>query len=101
MERRLSCPPARTLSDSQVSHFPRPSTPPQARTFRATSRPHSAPWKPGCLRSAYGAICCHLFKPKNMTDDIFLAQILGHKLLGPNADLSVGQSWEDFFAGED
>jgi hypothetical protein len=28
-----------------------------------------------------------------MTDDIFLAQILGHKLLGPNAALSVGQSY--------
>ena len=31
------------------------------------------PWKPGYLRSAYGAVCCHLFKPKNQTDDIFLA----------------------------
>jgi Telomere resolvase len=49
------------------------------------------------LRSAYGAICCHLFKPKNQTDDIFLAQILGHKLLGPNASLSVGQSYKDFY----
>jgi hypothetical protein len=29
--------------------------------------------------------------PGNMTDHIFLAQILGHKLLGPNASLSVGQ----------
>jgi hypothetical protein len=37
-------------------------------------------WKPGYLRSAYGAICCHKFKPGNQTDDIFLAQILGHKL---------------------
>jgi hypothetical protein len=54
------------------------------------------PWKPGHLRSAYGAICCHKFKPKNQTDDIFLAQILGHKLLGPNASLSVGQSYKDF-----
>jgi Telomere resolvase len=43
------------------------------------------PWKPGHLRSAYGVICCHRFKPKNQTDDIFLAQILGHKLLGPNS----------------
>jgi hypothetical protein len=42
--------------------------------------------------AAHGAICCHMFKPKNQTDDIFLAQILGHKLLGPNASLSVGQS---------
>jgi hypothetical protein len=41
--------------------------------------------------------CCHMFKPKNMTDDIFLAQILGHKLLGPNASLSVGQSYKDFY----
>jgi hypothetical protein len=32
-----------------------------------------------------------------MTDDIFLAQILGHKLLGPNASLSVGQSYKDFY----
>jgi hypothetical protein len=55
------------------------------------------PWKPGYLRSAYGAICCHLFKPRNQTDDIFLAQILGHKLLGPNAALSVGQSYKDFY----
>jgi Telomere resolvase len=55
------------------------------------------PWKPGHLRSAYGAICCHMFKPKNQTDDIFLAQILGHKLLGPNASLSVGQSYKDFY----
>jgi Telomere resolvase len=54
-------------------------------------------WKPGYLRSAYGAICCHKFKPKNQTDDIFLAQILGHKLLGPNASLSVGQSYKDFY----
>jgi hypothetical protein len=55
------------------------------------------PWKPGHLRSAYAAICCHRFKPKNITDDIFLAQILGHKLLGPNASLSVGQSYKDFY----
>jgi hypothetical protein len=34
-----------------------------------------------------------------MTDDIFLAQILGHKLLGPNASLSVGQSYKDFYVG--
>jgi hypothetical protein len=27
-------------------------------------------WKPGYLRSAYGAICCHKFKPKNQTDDM-------------------------------
>ena len=26
--------------------------------------------------------------PKNMTDDIFLAKILGHKLLGPNGESS-------------
>jgi hypothetical protein len=59
------------------------------------------PWKPGYLRSAYGAICCHKFKPKNQTDDIFLAQILGHKLLGPNASLSVGQSYKDFYVRTD
>ena len=34
-----------------------------------------------------------------MTDDIFLAQILGHKLLGPKR-LSVGQSYKDFFVVE-
>jgi hypothetical protein len=45
----------------------------------------------GHLRSAYGAICCHKFKPNNQTDDIF------HKLLGPNASLSVGQSYKDFY----
>jgi hypothetical protein len=55
------------------------------------------PWKPGYLRSAYGAICCHRFKPQNQTDDIFLAQTLDHKLLGPNASLSVGQSYKDFY----
>ena len=55
------------------------------------------PWKPGHLRSAYGAICCHRFKPRNMTDDIFLAQILGHKLLPGAAALSVGQSYKDFY----
>jgi Telomere resolvase len=54
-------------------------------------------WKPGHLRSAYGAICCHRFKPKNMTDDIFLAEILGHKLLPGAAALSVGQSYKDFY----
>jgi hypothetical protein len=32
-----------------------------------------------------------------MTDDIFLAQILGHKLPGPDAALSVGQSYKDFY----
>jgi hypothetical protein len=42
----------------------------------------------------------HRFKLRNQTDDIFLAQILGHKLPGPNAALSVGRvirismSWE-------
>jgi hypothetical protein len=35
-------------------------------------------WKPGYLRSAYGAVCCHKFKP-------------------PNASLSVGQSYKDFY----
>jgi hypothetical protein len=39
------------------------------------------PWKPGYLRSAYGTICCH-------------------KLLGPNASLSVGQSYKDFYVVE-
>jgi hypothetical protein len=48
------------------------------------------------LAQPYGALCCHKFKPKNKTDDIFLAQILGHKLLGPNASLSVGQSYKIF-----
>jgi hypothetical protein len=38
--------------------------------------------------------------PRNMTEDIFLAQILGHKLLGPNASLSVGQSYKDFYVAE-
>jgi len=32
-----------------------------------------------------------------MTDDIFLAQILGHKLLPGAAALSVGQSYKDFY----
>ena len=34
-----------------------------------------------------------------MTEDIFLAQILGHKLLGAAA-LSVGQSYNDFYVVE-
>jgi hypothetical protein len=34
------------------------------------------PW-PGHLRSAYGAICCRMLKPQNITDGIFAAQILG------------------------
>ena len=38
--------------------------------------PSTCPWKLGHLRSAYGAICCHRFKPENQTEDIFLAQIL-------------------------
>ena len=54
-------------------------------------------WKPGHLRSAYAGVCCHRFKPKNMTDDIFLAEILGHKLLPGAAALSVGQSYKDFY----
>jgi Telomere resolvase len=49
------------------------------------------------LCSAYAAICCHRFKPKNMTDDIFIADILGHKLLPGSAALSVGQSYKDFY----
>jgi telomere resolvase len=56
--------------------------------------------KPGHLRSAYSAICCQLFKPKNMTEDIFLAQILGHKLLPGAAALSVGQSYKEFYVVE-
>jgi len=35
--------------------------------------------------------------PGNMTDDIFLAEILGHKLLPGAAALSVGQSYKDFY----
>jgi len=38
-------------------------------------------WKPGHLRSACAAICCHRFRSKNMTEDIFIAEILGHNLL--------------------
>src|SRR4029077_2328053 len=56
------------------------------------------PWKPGHLRSAYAAICCHRFNPPNMTEDIFIAEILGHKLLPGAAVLSVGQSYKDFYA---
>jgi hypothetical protein len=56
-------------------------------------------WKPGHLRSAYGAICCQLFKPQNMTEDISLAQILGHKLLpgaaGPSGRvIRISMSWD-------
>jgi hypothetical protein len=38
-----------------------------------------------------------VWKYAALSDHIFLARILGHKLLGPNASLSVGQSWEDFY----
>jgi hypothetical protein len=38
-----------------------------------------------------------LLLTRDMTDHIFLAQILGHKLLGPNESLSVGQSYKDFY----
>ena len=31
-------------------------------------------WKPGHLRSACAAICCHRFRSKNMTEDIFIAE---------------------------
>jgi hypothetical protein len=55
------------------------------------------PWKLGPPALRYAASCCHRFKPQNQTDDIFLSQILGHKLLGPNASLSVGQSYKDFY----
>jgi hypothetical protein len=32
-----------------------------------------------------------------MTEDIFIADILGHKLLPGAAALSVGQSYKDFY----
>jgi hypothetical protein len=48
----------------------------------------------------YGAICCHLFKPENITIDIFLAQILAHKPLPGAAALFVGQSYNDFYVAE-
>jgi len=32
-----------------------------------------------------------------MADDIFLAQILGHKLLPGAAGLSIGKSYKDFY----
>jgi len=37
---------------------------------------------------------------QNQIDDISLAQILGHNLLGPNASLSVGQSYKNFYVVE-
>ena len=37
------------------------------------------------------------FIPVHVESNIFLAQILGHKLLGPNASLAVGQSYKAFF----
>src|SRR6201987_3152526 len=79
---------------------PRPLTPPALELPKYVSAAFGSldlPWNPGHLRSAYGAICCHRFKPKNTTDDIFLAQIMGHKLLPGAAALSVGQSHKDFY----
>jgi hypothetical protein len=38
-----------------------------------------------------------MFKPQNITDEYLPGQILGHKLLGPNASLSVGQGYKDFY----
>jgi len=54
------------------------------------------PWKPGHLRSAYAAICCHRFKPRNMTDDIFLALILGHKALAGRCSVVGGAELQGF-----
>jgi hypothetical protein len=55
------------------------------------------PWKPGHLRKRLRRHLLPHVQTHNITDDIFLAQILGHKLLGPNASLSVGQSYKDFY----
>jgi hypothetical protein len=79
--RPKDCPGPRHSPESQKLSFPRgrqhhhwPATPKYVSTAFGSL---DLPWKPGHLRSAYGAICCHMFKPKNITDDIFLAQILG------------------------
>jgi hypothetical protein len=49
--------------------------------FATPSVPWTNPGNRATSEAAYGAICCHRFKPKNQTGGIFLAQILGHKLL--------------------
>jgi hypothetical protein len=85
--------PSKLSGPSKASLPQRPRTPPPQVRFRRLRLPRPDPGNQAHLRSAYGAICSHKFKPKNQTDDIFLAQILGHKLLGPNASLSVGQSY--------
>jgi hypothetical protein len=59
---------------SKASLAPMPSTPPPARKYVSVAFGSlDQPWKPGHLRSAYGAMSCKMFKPKKMTDDIFLA----------------------------
>jgi hypothetical protein len=42
-------------------------------------------------------LCATASSPRTLTDDIFLAEILGHKLLPGAAALSVGQSYKDFY----
>jgi len=66
-------------------------------TFPPPSAPSTCPGNPDTSDQPTAPSAATAFKPKNQTDDIFLAQILGHKLLGPNASLSVGQSYKDFY----
>jgi hypothetical protein len=105
LEKNSPFPPSSSTANSKPAKLPAPvpsptsspSWPTQRNSFRSSTLSGTYHGNWGHLRSAYGAICCHRFKPKNIPDDIFLAQILGHKLLGPNASLSVGQSYKDFY----
>jgi hypothetical protein len=76
-----------------------PSTPPPALNFQSTFPPPSALLTPETWPPPLSLRChllLHRFKPLTITDDIFVTQNVGHKVLGPNVSPSVGQSYKDF-----
>jgi hypothetical protein len=77
-----------------------PSTPHKPQLPKYVSAAFGSLDKPWKIRPLAKRLRCHRFKPQNITDDIFLARILAHKLLGQNASLSVGQSYKDFYIRE-
>jgi hypothetical protein len=86
---------------SRASLLPRPLTPPPARSSPSTCPPPSAPstyhGNPATCEAPTAPSVATASNPKTRPTGIFLAKILGHKLLGPNASLSVGQSYKDFY----
>jgi hypothetical protein len=69
---------------------------PQVR-FRRLRLPRSTPGNQATSAQPTAPSVATSSNPKTRPTIIFLAQILGHKLLGPNASLSVGQSYKDFY----